>query len=396
MAAWETDLHLAYKSPHSAPRVPLTLPPRFSSALPPLRPSLPSALPPRFSSALPPLRPSLTPALPPRFSSALPPLRPSLPSAHAPSPPFPTAARARRIQTGARTGPQEENRAFSLLAWPSGWESGTGTKTGKHWPCYACAMTKDMGSSSLEDLCFHINTKISNVKKCIQLRDMGEDESCKPMLPKIKNKLHLVHDLLNKMEIIIKRQEKLKDLLKELQKAAERDQEAAQHLLEHIPPYLPKPTKSCITVPTEIQEGQKKTVEAKTAKKPAKEPIVIKEVALITTEEFENIPAYLKGRIAYDQINAVVQQLNKALEGKYKVLHQPLKSMSVPVRNLYHRFMEEETKDTKGVFFIVEADIREFTQLKLDKRFHSILSILRHCQRVRELRSSGLIRYIVC
>ncbi|NWI37476.1 SKA1 protein, partial [Picathartes gymnocephalus] len=143
-------------------------------------------------------------------------------------------------------------------------------------------------------------------------------------------------------------------------------------------------------------EGQTKAVEPKTAKKPAKETKVIKEAALITTEEFESIPAYMKGRITYDQINAVVQQINMAVVGKYKILYQPLKSMSAPVRNLYHRFMEEETKDTRGVFFIVEADIKEFTQLKLDKRFHSILNILRHCQRVREVRSSGLIRYVIC
>uniref|UniRef100_A0A8C5TVQ6 SKA complex subunit 1 n=1 Tax=Malurus cyaneus samueli TaxID=2593467 RepID=A0A8C5TVQ6_9PASS len=104
----------------------------------------------------------------------------------------------------------------------------------------------------------------------------------------------------------------------------------------------------------------------------------------------------MKGRLTYDQINAVVQEINKAVVGKYKIMYQPLKSMSVPARNLYHRFMEEENKDTRGVFFIVEADIKEFTQLKLDKRFHSILNILRHCQRLREVRSSKLIRYVIC
>ncbi|KAM7025946.1 SKA complex subunit 1 [Acridotheres tristis] len=257
-------------------------------------------------------------------------------------------------------------------------------------------MMKDMGSSCLEDLCSHINAKISSVKNCIQLRNIGEDESRKPVLHKIQNEVYLIHDLLNKMEMIVKQQEKRRDLLKEIQKTAERDQKEAQHLLDHIPPYLPKPTKSCVTVPTGKQEGQNKAVGPKCAKKPAKETVVIKEVALITTEEFESVPAYMKGRITYDQINAVVQQINKAVEGKYKILYQPLKSMSAPVRNLYHRFMEEETKDTKGAFFVVEADIKEFTQLKLDKRFHTILSILRHCQRVRELRGSGLIRYIIC
>ncbi|NXV00045.1 SKA1 protein, partial [Cettia cetti] len=206
-------------------------------------------------------------------------------------------------------------------------------------------------SSSLEDLCFHINEKISNIKKYILLRDIGEDECCKPVLHKVQNEVILVHDLLNKMETEIKQQEKLKDLLKDIQKAAEREQKEAQHLLEHIPPYLPKPTQSCITVPTVKHEGQAKAVEPKCAKKPAKETKVIKEAALITTEEFQSLPTYLKGRITYDQINTVVQQLNKAVVDKYKIIYQPLKSMSAPARNLYHRFMEEETKDTKGKFF---------------------------------------------
>ncbi|NXC10869.1 SKA1 protein, partial [Orthonyx spaldingii] len=252
-----------------------------------------------------------------------------------------------------------------------------------------------MVSSDLEDLCFHINAKISNIKKCLLLRDIGDDECHKAVLHKIGNEVILIHDLLNKMENEVKQQEKLKDLLKEIQKAAERDQNEAQHLLEHIPPYLPKPSQICFTVPA-VRHEQTKAVEPECAKKPAKETKLIKEAALITTEEFESVPAYMKGRLTYDQINAVVQEMNKAVVGKYKILYQPLKSMSVPVRNLYHRFMEEETKDTRGAFFIVEADIKEFTQLKLDKRFHSILNILRHCQRVREVRGSGLVRYVIC
>ncbi|NXF23717.1 SKA1 protein, partial [Rhodinocichla rosea] len=253
-----------------------------------------------------------------------------------------------------------------------------------------------MASSSLEDLCLHINMKISNIKKCLLLRDIGKDDSRKPVLRKIQNEVILVHDLLDKMENEVKQQEKLKDSLKEMQKAAARDQKDAQHLLEHIPRYLPRPPQSCNTVRTVKHKGQTDAVEPNTEKKAAKEKKAIKEAALITTEEFESVPAYLKGRITYDQINAVVQEINKAVVGKYKILYQPLKSMSAPVRNLYHRFIEEETKDTKGTFFIVEDDIKVFTQLKLDKRFHSILSILRHCQRVREIRGSGLIRYVIC
>ncbi|NXS98566.1 SKA1 protein, partial [Jacana jacana] len=251
-------------------------------------------------------------------------------------------------------------------------------------------------SSDLEDLCLHINKKISTIKKTLQLRNIGQEPSLKSMMSKIGQEMILLHDLLNKLEGEVQQQEKLKNLLKDLQRSAERDQNEAQHLCENIPPHLPKPTRSCVAGLTVKCEEQTKVAEPERAKKPVKEPKVIKEAPLITSKEFESVPAYMKGRLTYDQINAVVQELNKAVVGKYKILHQPVKSMNTAARNLYHRYLEEETKDTKGEFFIVEADIKEFTQLKLDKRFHSILNILRHCQRVKEVRGSRLVRYIIC
>uniref|UniRef100_A0A8C4XP30 SKA complex subunit 1 n=1 Tax=Falco tinnunculus TaxID=100819 RepID=A0A8C4XP30_FALTI len=100
----------------------------------------------------------------------------------------------------------------------------------------------------------------------------------------------------------------------------------------------------------------------------------------------------MKGRLTCDHINTVVEAMNKAVVCKYKILNQPLKSMNGPVRKLYHRFLEEDTKDTKGI----PADIKEFTQLKVDKCFHRILNILHHCQRVKEARGTRLVRYIIC
>ncbi|NXM29819.1 SKA1 protein, partial [Oxyruncus cristatus] len=182
----------------------------------------------------------------------------------------------------------------------------------------------------------------------------------------------------------------------ELQQAAERDLDEAQHLLEHVPRNLPKPTQNCVTVPTVKQEEQTKVAEPETPKKPAKKRRVIKEIALITAEEFQVVPVYLKGRLACGQINAVVEEINKAVVAKYKIMGRPVKSMGFTAKNLYDRFIKEETKDTKGEFFVVEADIKAFTQLKTGKRFHCVMTILRHCHRVREVRASKLVRYIIC
>lgn len=128
----------------------------------------------------------------------------------------------------------------------------------------------------------------------------------------------------------------------------------------------------------------------------------------------------MKGRVTYDQLNAAVQHMNTAVKAKYRILHQPLKGLNNHSRKLHVRFKEQETKATKGTsastslghgaggtswltcwfllsgqHFVVEEDIRELAQVKVDKRFQGILNMLRHCQRLRELRGGGLTRYVL-
>ncbi|XP_053911409.1 spindle and kinetochore-associated protein 1-like isoform X2 [Cuculus canorus] len=240
------------------------------------------------------------------------------------------------------------------------------------------------------------------------------------------------------MEAEVQQQEKLRDRLKMVKMSVERQRSEAEHLQENVPPYLPKPTRSCNTGPAVKREEATKAVEpewlkkcreearaykevplnvedlhsfsvntgpavkreettkAECTKKSKEDTTAVKQMPLISPEEFDNIPAYLRGRLKCEQINAVIQEINNAVAAKYKIMHQPLKSMKAPARKLYSRFLEEEIKETRGEFFIMEADIKEFTQLKMDKRCYNILSILRHAQRLREIRCSGFVRYIIC
>ncbi|XP_032070537.1 spindle and kinetochore-associated protein 1 [Thamnophis elegans] len=263
-------------------------------------------------------------------------------------------------------------------------------------PGDADARKWDTISSNLNDLCFHLNSKISNIKKSLQLRKIDQDPSLKTVLSKVVHELFLLHSLLNKLEEEYHHQKRQQKQLKDLQESVERDYLEAQHLEENVPIYLPQATQgSSIGVTLKAKEPCK-TEENKPAKKSAKISKCIREAPFITAEEFENIPAYMKGRLTYSQVNAVIAEINKAVASKYSIMRQPLKTMGNPTRNLYFRFQEEETKDTKGEYFIVEADIEQFTQLKADKRFHSILTILRHCHRVREIRGGRLVRYAIC
>uniref|UniRef100_A0A8V5GU13 SKA complex subunit 1 n=1 Tax=Melopsittacus undulatus TaxID=13146 RepID=A0A8V5GU13_MELUD len=104
----------------------------------------------------------------------------------------------------------------------------------------------------------------------------------------------------------------------------------------------------------------------------------------------------MKCRITCDQINAVVENLNKAITSKYRIRNQALSSMNAADRNTYYRYLREESDNKEGCVFIVEEDIQLFTPMKTDKRFHKIIVILRHCRRLKEIHVSGITRYVIC
>lgn len=252
-----------------------------------------------------------------------------------------------------------------------------------------------METLELDDLCSHVNSKISNIKKTLQLRHIGQDPSLRSVLGKVAYELHLLCELLNNVETEVQRQETIAKSLKELQLTVERDVKEASHLSDNIPPHLPKKCPNSNSVPGEEPPLEVKVTAPEPAKKPVKEKH-IKEMELITVQDFANVPAYMKNRLTYEQINHFIEEINKAVVGKYKIMHQPLKTLNNIARKQLGRFKEEETPDTKGLFFIVDQDIKEFTQVKVDKRFHGMLSILRHCHRIREMRGKGIVRYVIC
>ncbi|XP_003474094.1 spindle and kinetochore-associated protein 1 [Cavia porcellus] len=252
-------------------------------------------------------------------------------------------------------------------------------------------------TSELEQLYSHVNEKIGNIKKTLSLRNLGQDPTLKTVLNKIGDEIIIVNELLNKFELEIRYQEQISSSLKELSDLLEEDYKDVEHLNENIPPHLPQVTVTQNPVNGAHLDSEEpvKAEESKSTKKPLKEQKIIKEMLFISTDEFNEIPSYMKSRLTYCQINDVIKEINKAVVSKYKIVHQPKKSMNSVTRNLYQRFVDEEIKDTKGRYFIVEADIKEFTTLKADKRFYGILNILRHCRRLSEVRGGGLTRYVI-
>nr|XP_032829934.1 spindle and kinetochore-associated protein 1 isoform X2 [Petromyzon marinus]XP_032829935.1 spindle and kinetochore-associated protein 1 isoform X2 [Petromyzon marinus] len=187
-----------------------------------------------------------------------------------------------------------------------------------------------------------------------------------------------------------------------------RNNESLQHMLENLPRHLPgkqPPLAASMQASGDphfagAQGGVQATAVAplQPAQPPKKErpaPPPIPAIKILTVSEFEAVPAYLKGRMAYEQVNGTVHEINCALASKYTLLRQPKRSLGEAAVKRHRVYREQETPHTKGHSFFVDDDLRENSKLRVDKRLFNLLGVLRHCQRLREVRGGGLTRYVV-
>ncbi|XP_029010845.1 spindle and kinetochore-associated protein 1 [Betta splendens] len=245
--------------------------------------------------------------------------------------------------------------------------------------------------SDLGDMSQHLQDKISSLRRLV---DLSAAELPQNKMKKLGKELFLLEGLLEEFEKCVDEQKEQLKHLKKLELLFSKNVEDLQHLKDNMPAHMPR-KKEPSNEPVMVQNGTSEVQNAPPLNTKIPKKRHIREMDFITMPEFEGIPPYMKGRASYDQLNAVVQSINTAVAAKYKILHQSAKSLNNHSRKLHQRFKEQETKDTKGHFFLVEEDIREFTQMKVDKRFQGILNMLRHCQRLKELRGGGLTRYML-
>ncbi|XP_019113748.1 SKA complex subunit 1 [Larimichthys crocea] len=245
----------------------------------------------------------------------------------------------------------------------------------------------------LEDISGHIGDRISSLQRMV---DLSVVELPRNKMKKLGQELFTLERLLEEFEKCVGRQREQLKHLKEFEASFQKDLEDVNHLKDNIPAHMAKkkgPANGSEPVMKQSEAADVQPAQMENIKKTNKS--FIREMDFITMPEFESIPQYMKGRVSYDQLNATVQCINTAVTAKYKILHQSVKTLNNRSRKLHQRFKDQETKDTKGQYFVVEDDIREFTQVKVDKRFQGILNMLRHCQRLRELRGGGLSRYML-
>jgi len=166
-----------------------------------------------------------------------------------------------------------------------------------------------------------------------------------------------------------------------------------------IPPHLlkqePSPPAATIAAgPRRTSPAETNSTEASAARTKATFP----QVSCLTLQEYNSIPKYMKGRAQYDTLNTAVDEMNAAIRTKYTFLARPFTSLaSLADKKKWKEFKSQENNDTKakGLRFITAEELKNSSLLKSESNRRNLLTILRHFQRIREIRGPGsIVRYV--
>ncbi|XP_057693001.1 spindle and kinetochore-associated protein 1 isoform X2 [Corythoichthys intestinalis] len=205
--------------------------------------------------------------------------------------------------------------------------------------------------SDLEGISCHIDDRISSVQRMLYL---SIAEVPQQKMKKLAEDLDALERLLMEYEKNVDQHKAQLDQLKALDEFFTNNLKRLQHLKNNVPAHMPStcPQNEIHLEPplepvsNKSQAAGVESTQQEIVKTDLKK--CVKEILPITVGEFENIPPYMKGRVSYHQINSAVENINAAVVAKYKIVHQPVKTRSNRARNLYQRFKDQETKETKG------------------------------------------------
>uniref|UniRef100_A0A8C1KKK2 SKA complex subunit 1 n=1 Tax=Cyprinus carpio TaxID=7962 RepID=A0A8C1KKK2_CYPCA len=219
-----------------------------------------------------------------------------------------------------------------------------------------------MNHCELEEVTQHINDKISMIRRLLELRAVAKDPDKRGTLLKIEQEVSAINVLLDRFERYVGEQRGLLKHLKDLEGFFLEDEQDALHLKNNIPPHMPK-------------RGQQAAPQG----------------YFLFLCFFPNYTTLEWCLIQFASSLGSTKNLNHLTETDESFILVWYLISSYGLKEVVHQLL----LCPAGQFFIVEQDIREFAQLKVDKRFVGMLNMLRHCQRLREVRGGGLTRFIL-
>ncbi|XP_063605511.1 spindle and kinetochore-associated protein 1-like [Penaeus indicus] len=263
-------------------------------------------------------------------------------------------------------------------------------------------MTAVSTAPSLEALEEGFQNKIAALQICADLRG-GWKEDTVIEFGQLKQEVQFIRQEIVRFKAIIASSKKdlltAHTLLELMQGLCTRLTHMKTNLPSHLPRANANPTVTKVSpeqVVTDSDKKSKTNQEKQAPKKDTGKSSQTPTISYVTVKEFNDVPKYIRGRLQYDQVNVAIDEVNKTLETKYTLLRRPRAKLSEVDMKVVMACRQQENQETKGLYFVVDNDIKRWSGLKLDSNGRSIMTVLRTLKRLREVRGPGnLVRYAV-
>ncbi|KAH3841582.1 spindle and kinetochore-associated protein 1-like isoform X2 [Dreissena polymorpha] len=269
-----------------------------------------------------------------------------------------------------------------------------------------------MDSITFEELSEFFKTKLKTASKLLEQRDFMEDDTCIQEYKVVKEDIKQLCITLSILQLNLGKEAEKLEKIQMYNRDMSKLREHLRYMVSNVPERLPKSSKKQDTVehvPSQgkvssayvnstSSHGPDKQCSASQVSGPAVSEtnsgnVYLPAIDYLTVEEFEGAPKYMKGRLVYDQVNKLIDAMNAGFKAKYKLLKMKKSTLNDYNRKLYETYKSQGNKETEGLYFIVDEDIKTHGKTTMDKTAQNIMGILRHCGRVKEVRGGKLTRY---
>ena len=118
------------------------------------------------------------------------------------------------------------------------------------------------------------------------------------------------------------------------------------------------------------------------------------QIEIIGKDEFDSVPKYVKGRLTQSRCNDAINEFNKELTSKYRILQMHPSKMQKYQFDLHERYVREDTKETKNCYWLSHDDFKSSTNFTFDQTGKAIFNVMRHLKRIRMI-SGKKPKYVV-
>ncbi|KAF2355267.1 Spindle and kinetochore-associated protein 1 [Trinorchestia longiramus] len=257
-------------------------------------------------------------------------------------------------------------------------------------------------STSVHQLRQGFVDKMDTIDTCIGL--ISADDECQTLLQSIKQDLYSITQTISQLRCSITQSQEQLQRGQQMLVTVGALNARVSHMRQHMPAHLPSQQQKLERPKPNFAGMAESSNDDCCGDQPQLASVKVNGKAsnstarflYITIQEFEDVPKYVRGRLKYEQVNEMVDDLNKALTEKYALLRRPRSKLSVPDMKLVNFLRSQNNASTKDRVFVSSDDLKRWSDVKLDSTKRSMLTVLRVARKCQEIRGpASLIRYTV-